>query len=79
MVFELRRAHQDIGPRHSEATAGSGYFAWLSNMLMQNKTANCKKWQEKPLPVRGNGRQSRIDLNDSLHGRVNRSSLNADL
>jgi hypothetical protein len=47
-------------------------------VLLQNKTANCEKWQEKPLPIRGHRRQRSIDIQDSLESRVIRSSANAD-
>jgi hypothetical protein len=53
-------------------------FARFPNVLPQNKTANCEKWQEKPLPIRGHGRQRSIDIQDSLESRVIRSSANAD-
>src|SRR5258708_17620243 len=53
-------------------------FARFPNVLLQNKTANCEKWQEKPLPICGHGRQRSIDIQDSLESRVIRSSANAD-
>src|SRR5438128_2443990 len=53
-------------------------FARFPNVLLQNKTADCEKWQEKPLPIRGHGRQRSIDIQDSLESRVIRSSANAD-
>jgi hypothetical protein len=53
--------------------------ALLPNMLMQDKDANCEKWQEKPLPVSDDGRQGRLDLYNPLDNRVIGPSPNADL
>src|SRR5882762_1793727 len=54
-------------------------FALHSNVLLQNETAHCEKWQNKPLPISGYGRQRPIDIQNSLDSRVIRSSANGEL
>src|SRR3984893_452620 len=54
-------------------------FALRSNVLLQNETAHCEKWQDKPLPISGYGRQRPIDIQNSLDRRVIRSSANGEL